>query len=319
MMSINVYTNPIKIDFLYIHVDGNGTAVIGDTTKKINTLIGEIAGAIEHEWALNQPKMSYKEYVQTILHPGNKYDTSIKALQEEKINTFITDLKETNHPLYEKAFTLYTDLEKTYLDQETQQVKFTIFPSVLHLIDKVKDNCLFSVTLRTFGFDGDVVGKEFSKCGVEMTRRADMINGDVKFEGESEITTGPHVLTNLQKANTIGQDQVKAWFANGRQAGYSKLIPCVEDALFEGKVVVALFLDDNFKKQPKKTDQQIKPADPKEVNIGYPKDIYGRATSWDSKGIIGIKVNTIKAALNKDYLVNKVNKQLAKRGFAILV
>ena len=51
----------------------------------------------------------------------------------------------------------------------------------------------------------------------------------------------------------------------------------------------------------------------------FPVDVYDHPTSWDSKGIIGIRVNAIKAALQEDYIVKKVNKELIKRGFQPLM
>ncbi len=307
--------NIVKLDYVFFQMDGNGTTVIGDTTKEMNTLISEVAGVIKGIWDEHHPEMTYKDYIQKVVHPGNKHDKEVKVLQEKKIGSFLEYLGENNHPLHVKAFKLYQDLAKDYLDAETQSVKFTVFPSIMSLIHKVKSVCPFSLTLRTFGKDGPVIAKEFQKCGLEMKRHANMIDGGIQLGGEEKVVTGPEMLKVLQEDHTIGQDQVQHWFANGRTAGSGKIIPCVEDAQFENRNVVTIFLDDNVNIPPRTSENELPIADPAEPNIAFPQDIYGRPTSWHSRGIIGIKINPVKAALQEDYVVKKVNKELAKRGF----
>lgn len=308
----------LRPDHVFFQFDVNGTITLGDSTKNMNTIVSEVAGVIIGKWSDNHPEMTYKEYVQKILYPGNKYDKEIKKLQEEKIGNFIDDLKETGHPLHDNAFQLYKGLADQYLDPVTSQVKFTVFPSIIKLIRKVELLCPYSITLRTFGDDGAVVAREFGKEGITLSRHAKMIRGDMQLEGEQEIKTGPELLKALQKAHIVGRDQVEDWFAGNKTAASGKVIPCVEDARFEGKTVVTLFLDDNLTKRPKSTDTDW--ADPKEPNIAFPKDIHGRNISWNqSKGFIGLRIDPVKAALDEDYVIRKVNKQFVKRGFAPLI
>lgn len=307
----NITSSP---DHVFFQFDVNGTITLGDKTKNMNTIVSEVAGVVFGKWDVNHPEMTYKEYVQKILFPGNKHDKEIKKLQEEKIGRFIDDLKSANHPLHEKAFSLYEALAKDYLDPETNQVKFTVFPSVIKLIKMVEKTCSYSITLRTFGGDGGVVAEEFAKHGIILCRHAKITPQGMQLQGEEEIKMGPELLKTLQKSHTIGQDQVDIWFAGKKTGASGKVIPCVEDGRFEGKTVVTLFLDDNLTKRPKSSDPQW--ADPNEANIAHPQDIYGRQTSWNvSKGFIALRIDPVKAALNEDYILNKVNKQFVKRGF----
>lgn len=130
--------------------------------------------------------------------------------------------------------------------------------------------------------------------------------GGLQFKGEREIVTGPQLLKRLQGKVTVVKVSFELWNGNGGTAEFSKIIPCVEDAEFEGKPFYTMFFDDNFKNTVK--------ADPKEKNIAYPKDIYGRETHWDSPGIFGSDVTTVKAALRANYFVNKAIKKLEMKG-----
>lgn len=90
---------------------------------------------------------------------------------------------------------------------------------------------------------------------------------------------------------------------------------CVQDGIFQGKTVLTIALDDNLDIDTHNDE----PANPNARNIAFPLDIYGRATSWQSQGIIGIKVDTIRAALEENYLVDELNKELEKRGYDALI
>lgn len=320
-MNSDVAQSMLRPDFINFQFDGNKTGALGDSTKNHlnarNQLISVVAEVIKKQWDPNYPPMSYKEHIQTVVHPGDKNDKKNKELQEKKIERFLEDLKDIDNELYIKANKKYKKLEEKYFDPETKQIKFTIFPSITKLVDVAKSVCPFSVTLRTFGPDGDRIAKEFAGCGVEMRRHATMLREGVVFEGEEGLKSGPELLKTLQEANTIGQDQYKVWSENKFKASYGKVIPCVEDGQFEGKMVLTIFLDDNLAKRPKIQPGRVQMADPEENNIAYPKDIYGRAVSWNnSKGFIGVTINPLKAALKKNYVINKVNKQLVQRGFA---
>jgi len=320
-MSI-VYKTTITPDFVFLNWDLNGTVTLGDTTKNINEIVAEVAGEIKAKWDPDLSEMSFKDYIQKHAVTGDKYDHGIKEKQEAEIGNLLGRLKdlaklsEENLKLYQKASELYEKLAKRYLNPEKQRATLAPYPSVKVLIDKMQAMCLTTVTLRTFGGDGPLVAEEFSKSGIPMTRKATFTEDGMQIEGEDFVRKGTDLLRSLQEMNTIGRDQFQRWKDNDRKAGSGKRIYCVKDAKFEGKTVLSIFFDDNLKKRKK--DSEIKPADPQEQNIAFPVDIAGKETSWDDRGVIGIRVNPIKAALQDDYFVIKVNKQLIKRGFAPL-
>lgn len=294
------------IDHIFLQIDGNGTVVIGDSTKKVNTLLSEVAGAIFAKWDEANPEMSYKDYIQKVLYPGNKYDHAIKKLQEEKLGRLLEELQEQNHPCYPEAAALYGKLAESYLDEATGSVKFTIFPSMLKLFKKVNEACRCSLALRTFGPDGPVIAEEFRKNGIAMQREATMINEGMKLNGSQEVVTGDALLQTFEQEHIACRDIVDEWFSHNREAAHGKVIPCLKDGNWNGKRVLTIFLDDNLNKQSS--------ADPKEKNIAWPRDIRGRPASWDDQGIIGIRINSVKAATDEDYMIKKINKQLLKRG-----
>ncbi len=327
-MSIIDHTSkmqPLRPDYLSLQFDVNGTIVFGDTTKKVNALIFAIARFTNYKWDINHPEMSYVDYVQKVLIPGDKCDEAVKKKQEQQIAGFLETLKQQNHPLCQQTSHLYETLAKQYLDKKTQNASFTLFPSVMKLIQKATQICpATTCTLRTFGFDGPQIAHEWNKLNaqgafgektLEITHRAYFANDALHIEGDKRIRKGHKLFKTLHKAHTLCQDDFETWHTNKRKAAAGKRLYCVHDGNFEGKKALTIFFDDNLNKRPKGRDR-TQPADPDEQNIAFPVDIYARPVSWDSAGVIGIRVNPIKAALDEDYLINKVNKQLIKRGFA---
>lgn len=307
-----------KVDFFNIQADGNGTSVLGDSTKTVDLIISYLAEVLKDRWAASAEKMTYKNWVQKILIPGNKRDKAIKAAQEKKIGTFLTDLKEWGHPSHAKAVGLCDAVAKEYLDPQTGKMKFKIFPAMINLIQRVQGCSL--VTLRTLGPDRTAISAGLTAAGIKMTQMAQMIQGGMQFEGQEEVISGPRLLEVIQEKskageNIGGQDQFKFWSDNDSKAIYGKVIACVRDAKFKDKTFVTIFLDDNLEKPKPKDEEKTEMADPEALNIAYPKDVYDRPTSWNSRGIIGIRVNPIKAALDENYFIRKVNKALLDRGF----
>lgn len=317
--------SPALLHFSVV-ADINNTVTLGDSTKgkKNNPLMSQVAETITAIWAEGLAEMSYKDYIQKIKLPGNKYDKGIKEQQEEKIANFLNDLDRTQHPaIYEKAVKVYQDLEKQYWDHESKSIKFDMFPSFFHLIDTIKSIGQCSVTFQTFGPDGDKIAEELKKRGWKEPRRATMVSeGALQFEGESEVIKGPEMLRRLQMETTIVQVLFKTWEANHFEAAFGKIVPCAVDGEFDGRQFITLFLDDNLNKKVVKENKsaadKMESADPKAKNIAYPQDIYGRPTHWNAKGIVGLKVNTVKAALNPEYLVKKVEKHLLNRGIVLI-
>lgn len=310
---------PTLPNFLVVS-DVNNTVTFYESAKgkKNNPFISQITEKITEIWAENLPKMTYKEYIQKVVIPGNKDDKVIKEKQEQKIGNFFADLDRSKHPeIYEKAIQIYQDLEKQYWDKETDSVKFDLFPSFFHLIDTLKTYGQCSVTFQTLGFDGDRLAEELQKLGWKAPQRATMVTGGgLQFAGENEIITGPELLRRLQMGTTIVQVSFKDWKAHNTEAAFGKIVPCVADGMFDGRPFFTLFIDDNLRK-PAKTNTDSENADPKEKNIAYPRDIYGRPANWNSKGIMGLTINTVKAALNIKYITNKMYKHFAKREVAL--
>lgn len=325
-MCIQNYTiNPNIPDLISLQVDVNGTMTFFDGTKSCNPVISEVAAQIKAVWKERLSIMSYKDFIQKYEIPGNKYDKEIREKQEAKIDQFLHFLKETNHPLKEEALQLYQKLSLQYIDPQTGKVPLVIFPSIQKLIKKINEYCLCIFTCRTFGPDGEVLKKEcdalskdennFGKNRLYINRQATFNKDGMKVEGQNKILTGEQLFETLLEEHTIGLDDFTDWRSKegNRQAMYGKKIYCVKDGKFNGKTVLTIFLDDNLNKSKK--SEKGKVANPHEQNIAFPVDIYNREISWDDKGIIGIKINTLKAAMDVDYPIKKINKQLIERGF----
>lgn len=220
-------------------------------------------------------------------------------------------LNNLGYPLYKKTMYYYNELVANYVDPKTQKIKFKIFPAVIELVKELRKMAAITFTTRTFGKDGPVIGKGLTEVGIPMTQSANMTPNGMILKGTQTEITGEAFLETIEQANTIGQDDFDWWSKkNKEQAACSKIVLCVKDALFKGRIRVAVFFDDNLK-----TNNNPYP-DPTERNIGFPKDIYGRnPVSWNNDpGIIGIKVNPAKAAIDKFYYIKKLNRELIKRG-----
>lgn len=216
--------------------------------------------------------------------------------------------------LYAKYWHLYQELAQKYEDPVTNQVRFTLFPSFIRLIHQLKKVCSCSVSARTFGPDGPDVSRECTKEGLPFDCEVDFLKEGIQIKGQQDILNGEKLFETLLKTNILGQDQFREWSEHGYKAIDGKKMYCVRDGVFQSKTVLTIALDDNLDIDTHNDE----PADPNTRNIAFPMDIYGRATSWQSKGIIGIKVDTIRAALEENYLVDKLNHELQKRGYDAL-
>lgn len=318
-------------DQITVQSDVNCTLTFGDSTKAINPIISEIAGLVIFKWDQDLPEMSYKNWIQKVCFPGDKYHPEIKQKQEEAIGKFfeifqdkIASLKTaTSHisegeqiytdavALYAKYWDLYQQLALKYEDPVTKKVLFTIFPSFIRLINQLKKNCDCTVSARTFGTDGPAVSREYSKEGFSFHHDVEFLKDGMRIKGQQDILSGEKLFETLLKTNVLGQDQFKDWSERGYRAIDGKKMYCVKDGIFQGKTVLTIALDDNLET----VTHSDEPADSNARNIAFPIDIYGRATSWQSRGIIGIRVDTIRAALEENYLIDQLNNELQKRGY----
>lgn len=338
-------------DFLIV-ADINKTVTLRDSIKDEDNDVfsSQLTEYFKDFWDQSQKKCSYKEHVQQFLFPGDKRDPEIKKLQDVKINTFLKYLSDSQSPLYPKAKKLYDALKERYWDQKNQSVKSDVFPSFFNLVAAVNLIGRCSVMLPTFGQDGKKIAAELKKSklievkfgeinfakmveggGLQFESKSEVKGDKLKFESKSEvedggplfeskIVTGKELLKRLRGKITIVEVPFLLWIKNKKAAGFSKIVPCVMDAQYKGRPFFTMFFDDNFEKI-KKTDgkgkilgAKIIPAEAREKNIAFPKDIYGRPTSWDSPGVFAIAVKTVNAALRPNYFIDKACNELEKRG-----
>jgi len=302
-----------RLDFIALEIDGNGVSALGDSNQGDDPVMSYVTEVIKAKWEPGLEKMTYKEYVQTVKVPGDKRNEDIKGQQKALIGNFLQFLQESEHPQYQKAKKLYEDTVTKYVNPQTGKIEFKILPSVIALTERIKKACHHCITLRTIGKDREKIETAYNKVGIQFPRKAQMhptegMRFEIGPDVFSEAITGEKLLEARKEGEYIlGQDNFKVWNENGERAGWSKMIPCSADAQFKGLKIVSIFADDNFRKG--------NVENPNEKNIGFPKDVYDRPTSWESRGVIGIHVNPLKAALNEQYLIRKVNKELQKRCF----
>jgi hypothetical protein len=311
----------IRPAHILIQADVNLSIVMGDSTKE--GLDATISVVAEEVFGFGRDgTLSYKDYVQKECYPGNKHSNDeLRVKQEEMIGSMLEDLQE---PQRSEAQRLHERLAE-YRDPETHMANFKPFPSFVKLLNRAHAAAACTLTLRTFGPDGETVAGEIEqlrKRGGVPDKLAFAAYGDFSAEGVrlrthgSASLQGEELFKTLLKTNIVGRDQIAQWKHN-REAADGKRVYCAAEGIFDGQKVVTIFLDDNL--ALRSPTQQDVPPDPKEKNIAFPIDVLtGKAASWESPGLIGIKVNTLQAALDEDYLVNFVNSELASRGYASL-
>jgi hypothetical protein len=301
------------LDYVSVQSDVNCTLTFADSTKTINPIISEIAGIAIFKWERELPAMSYKDWVQKVLFPGNKYDPKIKEKQEDMLERFFNVFKEkavTANEMteYDKYWSLYQNLAGKYEDPDTKKVRFSVFPSFIRMLDSLKKVCSCTLTTRTFGPDGPAIREEFEKKEFLFSCSADFHREGMHISELQDTLSGDVLYETLLKVNILGQDQFKEWAESGYQAIHGKKMYCVADGIFQERNVLTIALDDNLDDS----------SDPHARNIAAPVDIYGRTATWQSPGIIGIKVDTIRAALEDNYFVDELNEELLKRGYEAL-
>lgn len=205
-MSLNVR----RPDHVTVQSDVNYTLTFGDSTKTINPIISEIAGLVIFKWDQHLPAMSYKNWIQKVRFPGDKYHPEIKQKQEDAIGKFfeifqesINSLKlaasndseaEQNYKnaaaLYAKYWNLYQQLAQKYEDPKTKKVLFTVFPSFIRMMNQLKKVCSCTISARTFGPDGPAVSSECLKEGFPFYSDVDFLKDGMRVKGQQDILRG---------------------------------------------------------------------------------------------------------------------------------
>lgn len=300
---------------LLLNFDVNKTLVLKDSSKGMNgdeMLISILADEAVDRWDDTHDPMSYKDYVHTILLPGDKSNQALKKQREEVIRHFLEWLEEKRHPTRERVLALRDRIKEKFTDPHTQQIKFAVFGSFFALLKKLRENNIrFVLILRTFGNDLKDVAEEVSNhpSGVKFTRWGKFSHKQLQLEESESIVKAKKIFKtflNSQEHFAI-QDNWKEWNSDQERARSGK--PFIYDASGRWHDIcnLSIFFDDNFSAE-------------EERDILNPIEIAETAvSSKELKDRLLFKVNPVQAILEDDYYIKLVNQSLSKHGYEAII
>lgn len=290
---------------LLLHFDINGTIFAKDKKKK--ETLGEdymlllgLAKSTVSKWdGENGREMSFKQYIDEILHPGNKSDPSVKEKREQAIMGFLETLKGHDPALSQQVQEKYEkSLEKCTLLDEGKRV-YKVFPSFFSLLEKLRSlNIPFTIIFRTFGEDLKSVKEEIEKhpSGIQITRFY-QFSGKVLTNAEKDVSIDQatdifQTIVSSEEHLAI-QDDWKSWNTDQEKGQSGK--PFFYDPSRQVQVL-SLFFDDNI-------------TGDREYDIIHPCPI-SKIKADTTQSLIDKKllfpVSTIDAILDENYFTNKV-------------
>ncbi len=294
---------------LLLNFDVNGTLILKDTSKGSDNehmLISALAEASFAKWEEQLETMSFKEYVYSVLHAGDKSNPELKKARQKTIGAFLHWLDQNSHPAQQTVFDNYLKIKEKFTDSDSNTVNFSVFPSFYRMVDKLREmNVSFSIILRTFGGDLPEVTAEIGShpSGVKFTRRGKFEESKLKFEGEQALEKAEDIFDlflNSQEHFAVNDD----WFTwnNNREVGQSGkpfwFDGSANNGTNSGRVKsLSLFFDDNITG--------------KEQDIVRPCEISGVDVSSEALcGKLIFPVNTKDAILDDNYYIDRVVQAL---------
>lgn len=242
--------NPMRLAFkphLLLYVDINGTIMLADpvsgkdTLAAINELLAKKFSAVWGEHS--SEKMTYREYVETFLCPGNSQNLDVKKSRIDFYRNFIPYLKQSQHELlaevqaeYQKYYAIYGN------------TKDNVMPSFIFLIQYLDDNAIpYSIILKTFGVDLQPVVDELeAKTSLKFNRGMSVTEEGYVRIGDTILKEPEDMLAyHVPGRHYACQDNYDRWealkfsYAGGKPfpIGNGKLSVMLEDHSLDKKIL----------------------------------------------------------------------------------
>jgi hypothetical protein len=276
---------------LVLFFDINGTVMAADSVhnKDLDTgILQFMAENISAKWREDTDKMTYKNFVETHLHPGSQLDLKLKKKRFARYKNFLQFLAETHHPLLDETQSQFEKI-KTNLSQGV------VFNSFIDLIHYLRTNHIrFTLIFRTFGNDFNVVLDEVKqKTKLQFQKNAAFKAGQLYISNGQVLNKPADMLSSIKPfAHTGWQDDWEHWHAHSETFQAGKPYPI--DLANEN--VVSIFFDD------KALEREI---------IGLKscrEDQQDEKTRQQQLIACGrlVPVNTMDAVLNRNYFIDHV-------------
>ncbi|MBA3662083.1 MAG: hypothetical protein H0W64_10165 [Gammaproteobacteria bacterium] len=190
-----------------LFVDINGTIISADQLRgkdEESANYEMIAETIKAQWEVDKEEMTYKDFVDTCLIPGDTNDDKIKPARLACYRNVINACKALSEEKYNEANILFQQLSVSLSEHNK------VFTSFITLIDYLNNNQVnYSIILRTFGPDAPDTIKELEqRTSLRFKKYYDF--SETKLSREEIITE----LLALPKEEHIGwRDQYAYWKA----------------------------------------------------------------------------------------------------------
>lgn len=274
----------LKDRHLQIYFDVNKTVIATDSAGgkgDVDLVIQELlAERTQFRWTdqLDSP-ISYSEYLNKHLYPGDKYDPKIRALRHRALCHFVKEWQDQ-----------LPELEDEFEKISTKVKQQTLFPSFLFCIKVLKEAQVnFSLILRTFGDDLNDVVSHIQ----EQFPHTEFVRGVIQ-KGSLQIADINH-LDPLKWSEFLKKHQ---WVAIKDDWSYWKDLDCKEEGGKPFPVISkdffthSLFFDDNIEEPTASRKNIIAP-----IGMSF-NDL------WKKKQLI--KVDTVEAIFNDFYFLNEI-------------
>lgn len=320
MLSANhVYHQP-AMPLLLIDFDLNGTIILQDSSKGAGwqqMLISALAKNTFYDWDGKHGALSYKDYVDNVLMPGDKSDQPLKKKRLKVIDKFLHFLVASKHPLKNDVLADYVQIKTKFTDAVTGKIQPKVFPSFYKLLEKLKAlNIPYVMKLRTFGDDRKHVAEEIERhpSGIKFARWGKFAGQKLQLEGEGEFAGADNIfnLFVTSKAHFAIQDDWPSWNKSGELGTSGK--PFIFDSQGH-KIVVCDALG-------KKREMRVLELAWDDNATGQKKDIFNtldisakQASTNDLLHKQIFPVNTEQAMKDDNYFINDLRKALLNNGF----
>jgi hypothetical protein len=290
---------------LILHFDVNRTLFMLDPASNKTAedcILHTLADTYEDCWDNHvlEP-ISYTDYIKEYIYPGIEAgNLELKRTRKEKISQFLTYLEMTNHRFSKKANEDFKLASENLKNHST-----LILKAFYKLISYLQYNEYhYSIVLRTFGMDLDVVIEDIEKqtfAGFFETK-AEFKDGILNFEkpdNHPSISNLKEVYTYLKSHGHVAiHDDWLPWSKSGELQIHGKPFPIDLD----DTKVISLFFDDNISTKMNSVKNIVSPID---IKTGKSLSVYELIQKHRL-----FAVNSIEAILDDTYFIRLVESSL---------
>jgi hypothetical protein len=276
---------------IFLYFDVNDTIFIGDTAKgvdRVTAIWKMLAERHEAVWDKNLPAMTFKDFVEKSLCPGNKRDQQVQQKHNEYYVNLIHYLEQLDNPeLLQRVKQEFTQISNNLGENHIPQ-------SFINLLNYLEENKLsYSLVFRTFGNDiNDVVNELSKRTHVKALDHVTFIGGELKQANGNVLKSPEKILKYFKSGKYFTcSDNFADWRKTNETYAGGK--PFVIDLNSRD---VSIFFDDNA------VSKQILCVKP--VDDSY----YDQSFIQQQLVQLGriVPVNIFEACSNNDYFISRL-------------